>query len=667
MPLLLKRIARRLVPSAARRWFHHPDRPRPSAAPTFAEELGRVGLSFIQWQARRQFRPRLYARPTEEALAWLRQHLPGEAAATVAAADQFLLHRFDLLGSGPFQPIDPDRGPTADGYQPIDWHLDPIRGLRFPRGVPYREWNATLRPGLADIKLPWELARCQHWTCLGQAHLLTGEARYAREVIHQLDDFMQANPVGVGVNWVCTMDVALRALNWALALEMIGDFPLRAAAALFDHGVFILANLENHYEVTSNHYLSNLVGLYYLSAAFADLPQGKLWRDFCREGLETEIRVQVLDDGADFESSVPYHRLVTELFLGAARLAEWRGEPLSEAYRARLRKMVAFLAAVLRPDGKMPQVGDADNGRLHVFTGPGRWDPQDARPLFAAAGRFFEEPAWCRLAGEPGAWEAAWWGWEPRPAPHGAAAVQPEARLFPDAGLAVMRGRDYYLLVSNGVVGTRGFGNHKHNDQLSFEFHLGGVPLLVDPGSYVYTSDPEARNRFRGTAYHNTLRIDGVEQNELRPEWLFRLFESAHAEHLAFRAVEDAVEYRGRHIGYRRLAEPVTHERRFLLQPARQTLRIIDRLTGQGRHLLEWHFHLAPGVQVAAAETGMVRLEAGGRRYGLTLPADLEVHTEEAWYSPSYGVRVPCQAIEARREIALDEQAEFQFTIAPIV
>ena len=52
-----------------------------------------------------------------------------------------------------------------------------------------------------------------------------------------------------------------------------------------------------------------------------------------------------------------------------------------------------------------------------------------------------------------------------------------------------MRAGAHYLLVTNGIVGTKGFGNHKHNDQLSFEFHPDGSPLIVDPGSYVYTSD----------------------------------------------------------------------------------------------------------------------------------------------------------------------------------
>ena len=73
----------------------------------------------------------------------------------------------------------------------------------------------------ADIKLPWELARCQHWPLLGQAYRLTGDDRFAAEIARELRDFMEANPIGIGVNWTCTMDVALRAANWAIALELI--------------------------------------------------------------------------------------------------------------------------------------------------------------------------------------------------------------------------------------------------------------------------------------------------------------------------------------------------------------------------------------------------------------------------------------------------------------
>ena len=80
--------------------------------------------------------------------------------------------------------------------------------------------------------------------------------------------------------------------------------------------------------------------------------------------------------------------------------------------------------------------------------------------------------------------------------------------------MTVMRRNDDYLLITNGIVGTGGFGNHKHNDLLSFEYHAAGAAVIVDPGSYVYTSDPDARNLFRSTRSHNTLSVDDQEQNE---------------------------------------------------------------------------------------------------------------------------------------------------------
>src|SRR5207248_362281 len=113
---------------------------------------------------------------------------------------------------------------------------------------------------------------------------------------------------------------------------------------------------------------------------------------------------------------------------------------------------------------------------------------------------------------------------------------------------------------------TKGFGNHKHCDQLAFEYHLAGVPLLVDPGSHVYTSDPDTRNLFRSTRSHNTLMIDGEEQNEIRPEWLFRMFEHAAPEHVDWVERAEAVEYEGRHRGYARLSAPVVHQRRITLR-----------------------------------------------------------------------------------------------------
>jgi len=638
--------------------------------PTLDDDVRAAGVSLTEWQRRRRERPATYVEMTASDVAALHDRNMERDQSIIAAAERILRHEFNLLGSGPYVPRDPER-PDRDGYAAIDWYWDPVRQLRFPLRVPYKQWNLLeMRPGNADVKYPWELGRCQHWVVLGQAFRLSGDERYAVEIARELDDFVEANPIGFGINWTCTMDVGLRAVSWVIAFDLIRQCPAlddasweRAYKALFDHGVFIRNNLENNYEVTSNHFLSNLLGLQFTGAVFADLAQGAEWTSFARSAIEHEMTVQVLPDGADYESSVPYHRLVAELFLGAVRLADVQQAPLSPETRSRVREMIAFLVAVTRPDGLMPQVGDADDGRLHILEGYGTTTPQDARHLFGPAALMFDEPSWLTLGGAVASWEAAWWGLGlAAPAPPSKAVFA--SRLFPQAGLAVVHSqRRDYLLVTNGIVGTNGFGNHKHNDQLSFEYHREGIPLIVDPGSFVYTSDGTARNRFRSTASHNTLSVDGVEQNDMRPDWLFRMFETSNAESVAFDDREDAVEYTGRHHGYERLDEPVTHERTIRINKETGDLVIADRLLGRGRHTVRWHFHLAPNVGAATDIDGNVVLIAMGRRWTLHVPREMNAEIQPADYSPSYGVKIPCLAVDASMELVLDGERRWAFSI----
>ena len=171
---------------------------------------------------------------------------------------------------------------------------------------------------------------------------------------------------------------------------------------------------------------------------------------FARAAIEAEMTTQVLEDGSDFESSVPYHRLVTELFLGAARVGQVSGEPFSPAFLDRLRRMLTFLSSVLRPDGLMPQFGDADDGRLHVFEGVGRWTPQDARHLFAPASFMFDEPSWRAIASTVSA-EAVWWGFPALPCEP--FALPPIDVAHQDAGMA-----EIACMCSHGPTGITSAG-----------------------------------------------------------------------------------------------------------------------------------------------------------------------------------------------------------------
>jgi uncharacterized heparinase superfamily protein len=158
--------------------------------------------------------------------------------------------------------------------------------------------------------------------------------------------------------------------------------------------------------------------------------------------------------------------------------------------------------------------------------------------------------------------------------------------------------------------------------------------------------------------------IDGVEQNELRPDWLFRLFETSHAETTSFHERGDCVEYVGRHHGYERLPQPITHERTFRFDKPSGNLSLVDRFIGRGRHRLRWHFHLAPGVEARRSDARSLLLSGPHGDSALAVPPGLTIDISAAAYSPAYGVKIPCSAIDLSIDADVDEDRVWEFSVA---
>lgn len=550
------------------------------------------------------------------------EHLGGDARARLLEqAEQVVAHRFDLLGSGPS-----DLGPT------IDWREDFKSGRRWPRAHISRV--PIVLGGGSDVKVPWELARCQHLPLLSAAYRVSGDDRFLDELGAQLVSFIDANPIEFGVNWACTMDVAIRAANWVAALCMAMPDARRASwlqpalASLLLHCRFIRAHVEWG-EVRGNHYLSDVVGLLVAAAPFSESEEGRSWVAWATAELEREMAHQVRADGCDHEASISYHRLVAELFLcGAQAAGALRPGSLSEDFRARLDRMLGFVSDYTRPDGLAPQIGDADDGRFLPLGSYGA-DQRDHRHLYAQAGR-----RWRTGAG------------------HAA---------YPDGGWYVMRHGELWCIVRCGDVGLGGVGAHAHNDQLSFELALGGQPLLVDPGSYLYTADAGARNAFRSTGAHSTLAIGGAEQNRLRSDYLFELPEEACARRLRFETDGPRALFEGEHSGFHALARPVRHRRELTFDAEAGVVRIADTVFGGRGEELVWSFPLAPGE---ARSTGAhVRAAFAGAE--LEIAADgASLAVENGSIAPSYGVRVAAPVVRARRTARSDEDVtRFTLTI----
>jgi hypothetical protein len=427
-------------------------------------------------QAIRGKRPSFFIQPSakEQLVSLMQRQFPQLVVEIVEEAEKVCQHVFDLLGSGPVnldQFAEQHGGREACGYLP--WHHDFKTGYRWSQKKFHKEIEIPY--GIADIKVPWELSRLVHAAVLGQAYWLTDDEKYAQEFVRQVDDWIECNPPRFGVNWSCSMDVAIRVANWILGFYFLKDSPaftdeflIKFTKSLLIHGRHIMVNLENK-GIANNHYISDLVGLVYLGIAFPEFKEAHKWRDFGIQELAKEMERQVCDDGMDFEASTCYHRLALELFFFPTILCRLNGIGLPQTFIDKLKKMFDFALYVLKPNGRMPQIGDNDNGRLHIL---GKKEILDMTYLLNFAALYYNDSSY--KIDEFGFASEAFWLFGPEAHEHwrklsGRSVEELGSRAFPSGGIYVMRHKKDYMAISCGLAGQSGIGGHSHNDKLSFE------------------------------------------------------------------------------------------------------------------------------------------------------------------------------------------------------
>lgn len=593
---------------------------------------------------------RFFAGAAEAGMAELiADRFPQERASVLAAADRVLSGKFDLLGYT-----------ALDFGTPPDWHLDPVANRRAPL-VHWRHVDPLDPAVVGDSKVIWELNRHQWLVTLAQAYQLTGDETYALAVFDAIEGWIVENPWGIGINWASSLEVAWRLIAWCWALVL-----LRQSRALTPERFLQVQQLAcahaahierypSYYFSPNTHLTGEALGLFYAGIVFADCRDAARWRDMGRDILVGEIRRQIMDDGGYFEQASCYHRYTIEIYLHFLILAARNSIPVPDDVGAAIARMVEWQISVSRPNHTLPPIGDADGGVALPLVPRA---PHDGRGVAAVAAAWFGradfgwasggatgELAW--LLGRSGLVEFGQLGvripaWSP-------------SRAFPASGYAVMRSdwqsEAHQLILDAGPLGCPVSGAHGHADLLSIQCTAFGEEYLVDPGTFCYTPSPAWRNHFRGTAAHNTVRIDRQDQAEPAGPFSWQMRPSARMSAWESTATHDFVD--ATHDGYARLSQPVTHRRRVLFVKPRGWV-VVDDLVGTGEHHVELRFHFSPRH---------VRLDAGnwtraqgrhGRGLWLRPVAPIALAGEilegqqepiDGWISPGYGVRRPAPVV----------------------
>ena len=461
-------------------------------------------------------------------------------------------------------------------------HLKPIQVWRYVRRPRPRMASIVVRPSIRAGQWVVPVKRAEPWMGGKRWRHLNQE----REIktwndgeperlwlyhLHYLEQprpqtvawWMEENPPGRGIGWE-PYPLSRRISNWVAWLledSLEPEFRRRVETNLAMQAQWLSQSLE--WRLLGNHLLINAKALV-MAGAYFEGPAADSW---LRRGLfvlRRELAEQVLDDGGHFELSPMYHSLVLEDLLDLVNLSRvYPGRLGAEDadWRHLAGKMLGWLEQLTHPDGQIAYFNDSVQGLA-------------AAPcaLYAYATRL--------------------------------GLRQVRVPLGP-SGYVRLEAGDTVVLFDAGPLGPDYQPGHGHCDLLSLEISHRGKRAVSNSGVSTYESGAQ-RLAERGTAAHNTLRLDGAEQSEV-----WSSFRVARRARPIDRQTDGQHWAEAGHDGYRRLKGSVVHWRRVEVQDRHVTVN--DRLEGAGSHRAEVFWHLNPGARVEIGFEGGVerRIETG--------------------------------------------------------
>jgi hypothetical protein len=537
----------------------------------------------------------------------------------------------------------------------IDWMADPVSGQRWPAvfhaDVPVHGGDI----GFGDVKYVWELNRQQCLIDLGKAYFLAGRPEDLDALQGLVESWIAGNPYATGVNWACALEPAFRAWSWLWAYHFTADdLPAGFHAAwlngFYDHGRFLARHLE-HYSSPYNHLIGEASALWALGLTFQEFEESEAWRRRARHVLETRLGEQFYADGGSVEQSTFYHHATTGFYLLAALLGRSHGQELSASVWRALERALDFSMRLTMPDGRIPEIGGADDGKPIRLEHLPLWD---FRPYLSAGAVLFERADFKTVAGR--FYEDALWllGPDGLDRFHALAAVapRPTAVVLVQSGYAIARTdwselADYVCFdVGEQAAGIRPDAvpnsMHGHADCLSVVLSLRGRRVLVDSGLYAYNCGGAWESHFRETAAHNTARVDGRDQSLHLGKMAW-----SHGYRARIEATWTGTDQSwtiGSHDGYARGPLGVTHRRAVWMRPGGYLL-VYDEFTGRGEHTLEVNYQFAEGVlrlddASAVFDDSVEVIWVGSTAWRSSVRCGGE-SPQDGWICPSLGVRRP--------------------------
>jgi hypothetical protein len=536
------------------------------------------------------------------------------------------------------------------------WSLDPASGKHWPgRGERASKSSYRYAEGFGDVKFVWEINRLQFLMPLAVAAHRDQDRALAADIADVIDGWMEFNPPYDGVNWTNGIEFATRLIVGLFVNTLIADlappsFALRLRQFLAAH-VWMLARYPSLFSSANNHRIAELSALYIACTCAPTLPGASRRAHEARE-LESEVFKQFHTDGVGAEQSPTYAAYSLEWFALAAMCSEASGDERSAAFKTSLREAARHLRWMMDDAGRTPAICDDDEGRV-VALGP-KYGYLYPAAICATIARWLHDGESAPPPQAPTLLDAFTASLAP-------VAIAPKGqRTFADGGYSVWRiptaQGDAMFAIDHAPLGFLAIAAHGHADALAVWLHIGGEPVIIDAGTYLYHTHNDARDRFRGTLAHNTLCLDGKNQSRIAGPFNW-------SQHAKAKLRTPATNFGAEHDGYLN-SHGVKHVRGVQVGGARIAITdsLEGTLTAPARWSVGYTFHQDAKVELSA-DAALVKTPSGARmrvsmqfnRAGKTELASVEV-------SPGFG-----RLATAHRLVASGETADAQTVLTTTI
>ncbi len=363
------------------------------------------------------------------------------------------------------------------------------------------DWN--INPA-GDPEFIWQFNRHRFFICLGQAYQLTGDEKYAKAFTELLTDWVKDVPLVDEYKmgpWR-SLETGLRGEFWNKALRYFIDSPYITEEflemfynSMIEHAEHLIAS-HSPYRYMSNWGVIENHGLLEISLMLPQSDKMKKYREFALKNLEIEARMEIMNDGMQWEQSLMYHNEVLHCYLDVINLCQRNSIEVPEAIMDRVHNMALANVKLVKPNHHQIMMGDSDD--------------TDVRDLLSVAAYLFKDPV-LKFAGfEQLDFESIWdLGIKANEEYKSMSVREPEftSYLMKDSGNCVLRSdwsEDANML--HLVSGTLGAG-HGHGDKIHMDLIVNGEDVLVDAGRYTYVPGHD-RFEFKDPSYHNTITVD---------------------------------------------------------------------------------------------------------------------------------------------------------------